>query len=264
VAEAVHKNIPMTDVKCLLVASPAFIGEDFVRFMMERAKKEGWADILDNKAKIRTVHAASGHKHALMETLKDPSVRTLVSETSAMRETELMETFMTLMSTDPDRAYYGLDDVRRANDAGAIQTLMVSDSLFKSNDIQTRSKYVNFVDEVKATGAEIVIFSNANVSGEQLTQITGIAAILTYGLPELDEEEEAELYAQTVTQVRSNEDEEDVGEAGVKGLSIEQGKKEKKDKKAKKDKKSKGKGDKKKSKKGSEESSDEEDDIMYI
>ena len=38
---------------------------------------------------------------------------------------------MTLIASDPDRAYYGIQHVKRANESQAIETLLVSDSLFR-------------------------------------------------------------------------------------------------------------------------------------
>lgn len=60
-----------------------------------------------------------------------------------------LDQFMELMSTDPARAFYGYKHVKMANEQQAIETLMVSDSLFRSHDIQQRKRYVRLVEEVK-------------------------------------------------------------------------------------------------------------------
>lgn len=39
--------------------------------------------------------------------------------------------------------------------AGAIQTLLISDSLFRINDVAKRKKYVSLVDSVKESGGEV-------------------------------------------------------------------------------------------------------------
>lgn len=53
------------------------------------------------------------------------------------------------MANEPARAFYGFKHVTRANENLAIETLMVSDSLFRSNDLQQRKKYVALVESVK-------------------------------------------------------------------------------------------------------------------
>jgi protein pelota len=51
---------------------------------------------------------------------------------------------------------------------------------------------VALVEQVKATGADVLIFSSIHESGKQLDQLTGVAAILNFPLPEAESEEEEE------------------------------------------------------------------------
>jgi protein pelota len=48
------------------------------------------------------------------------------------------------------------------------------------------------VDSVRAGGGEALIFSSMHVSGESLNQLSGIAAILRFPLPELEDQEIAD------------------------------------------------------------------------
>lgn len=50
-----------------------------------------------------------------------------------------------------------------------------------------RKEYVSLVEEVRDSGGDVKIFSTMHVSGEQLSQLTGIAAILRFPLPELED-----------------------------------------------------------------------------
>jgi hypothetical protein len=59
-----------------------------------------------------------------------------------------------------------------------------------------RHHYVEMVEAVRSRGGEALIFSSMHESGQQLDQISGIAAILTYPLDveivEMEEREEKE------------------------------------------------------------------------
>lgn len=79
--------------------------------------------------------------------------------------------------------------VRAAAELGAVQTLLLTDSLFRTNDVAERRRWVALVDSVKGGGGEVHIFSSAHVSGEQLGQISGAAALLRFPLPELEDQE---------------------------------------------------------------------------
>ncbi len=87
---------------------------------------------------------------------------------------------MRLLDTDPDKAYYGFFHVQKANEELAIDSLLISDDLFRSSDIVTRKKYVALVESVREKGGTVYIFSTMHVSGQQLQQVSGVAAILRY------------------------------------------------------------------------------------
>ncbi|MBZ3880275.1 Protein pelota-like protein [Sciurus carolinensis] len=70
-----------------------------------------------------------------------------------------------------------------------IDTLLISDELFRHQDVATRSRYVRLVDSVKENAGTVRIFSSLLVSGEQLSQLTGVAAILRFPVPELSDQE---------------------------------------------------------------------------
>ncbi|GFH25023.1 protein pelota homolog [Haematococcus lacustris] len=125
--------------------------------------------LIENKDKVVLAPASSAYKHAL--------------------QVEALKAFMAMLSSDSARAFYGPGHVFAANDMGAIQTLLISDSLFRINNVQKRKRYVGLVDAVKDGGGEALIFSSMHVSGEQLNQLSGIAAVLRFPLPDLEDQE---------------------------------------------------------------------------
>uniref|UniRef100_A0A8C2D5M7 Pelota mRNA surveillance and ribosome rescue factor n=2 Tax=Cyprinus carpio TaxID=7962 RepID=A0A8C2D5M7_CYPCA len=64
--------------------------------------------------------------------------------------------------------------------------LQVGDSLRAS----TISRYVRLVDNVKENGGNVRIFSSLHVSGDQLNQLSGVAAILRFPIADVSEAEE--------------------------------------------------------------------------
>jgi len=90
----------------------------------------------------------------------------------------------------------------------AIDKLLITDGLFRTSDTRQRRRWVYFycrmgnkydltscfsffnrwaalVDEVRNGGGEAYIFSAAHASGEQLGELTGVAAMLRFPLPDL-------------------------------------------------------------------------------
>lgn len=102
---------------------------------------------------------------------------------------------MTLLYKDDGRAAYGPKEVEQAVDKGAVGrgggVLLISDSLFRAQDVAVRRKWVNMVDRVRRTeGGEVRVLSSTHESGKQLEGLGGIAAMLTFPLEYLDENEE--------------------------------------------------------------------------
>ena len=77
--------------------------------------------------------------------------------------------------------------MEKACELGAIEVLMLSDSLFRAFDVNLRRRMVKLVEKTKSSGATVHIFSSLHPSGIQLSNLTGLAAILRYPLPEIDD-----------------------------------------------------------------------------
>ncbi|KAI9504605.1 protein pelota [Coemansia spiralis] len=178
----IKQHIDFSIIKVVILGSPGFVRDQFFDYMMAQAVKADDKTILENKSKFLRVHTSSGHKGALEEVMRDPQIKTQLADTKSAQEAKAIDSFYQMLNKDPDRAFYGYDDVRKAADNGAIGTLMVTDELFRAADIPTRKKYIRLVEDSKATNADILVFSSLHVSGEQLNQLTGVAAILNFPL----------------------------------------------------------------------------------
>jgi len=128
----------------------------------------------------------------------------------------LPQEFFKAFRADSDRAYYGYRHTRLAADRGAVKTLLISDGLFRAREPEVRRAYVRLVADVEAAGGEVRVFSSAHVSGEQLSQITGVAALLRFPIPDMDEA--SAVYATTVHHHRHG-----VGVGGAAGEGEEEG-----------------------------------------
>ena len=143
------------------------------------------------------MHSSSGHLHALNEVLKSPEVLARLKDTKYARETRLMDEFMTFLRKDDGRAWYGPKEVELAAEKGALGkgggVLLISDALFRAQDIGVRRRWVRLVDRVRdVEGGEVRVLSSEHESGRRLEGLGGIAAILTFPIEDLDEDLEDE------------------------------------------------------------------------
>lgn len=187
VLQALLKHIDFKIVRCLVIASPGFTKDQFRDYLLLEAERRQLRPIIENKSRLILVHSNSGYKHSLKEVLDTPNVMAMIKDTKAAQEVRALKDFFDMLSNDADRACYGPKHVEVAHERMAIQTLLITDSLFRNSDIATRQKYIKLVEAVKYSGGAVHVFSSMHVSGEQLAQLTGIAAILRFPLPELED-----------------------------------------------------------------------------
>lgn len=192
IIQAIQRHVNFEVVKCVLVASPGFVKDQFFDYMMQQAVKLDQKVLIENKSKFLLVHSSSGFKHSLKEVLSEPVVMAKLSDTKAAGEVKALDAFYSTLQSEPSRAFYGLKHVEKANAAQAIETLLISDNLFRSKDFNQRKRYVELVDSVRDSGGDVKVFSSLHVSGEQLDQLTGIAALLRFPMPELEDEDSSD------------------------------------------------------------------------
>lgn len=192
VMQGVLRHVNFDIVKCVVIASPGFVKDQFYEYMFQQAVKLDIKLLIENRSKFMLVHASSGFKHSLKEVLMDSSVISKMADTKASGEVRALEAFYTMLQTEPGKAFYGVKHVERAAEAQAIETLLMSDNLFRVQDVKQRKRYVKLVDSVREFGGEVKIFSSLHVSGEQLDQLTGVAALLRFPMPELEDEDDTD------------------------------------------------------------------------
>lgn len=127
-----HVNFDV--VKCVLIASPGFVKDQFFEFMFQQAANSTSTEhktLIENKGKFMLVHASSGFKHSLKEVLQDSSVIARMSDTKAAGEVKRLEAFYTMLQCEPAKAFYGKKHVQKAIEAQAVETLLISDNLFR-------------------------------------------------------------------------------------------------------------------------------------
>lgn len=181
----------------LLLASPGFIAAGFQKYMAAHAAAKGdkalQKYVLEN---VLVAHSSGGNLQNLEEVLKSPHVMVRLGDTKFARQSQRMEKLLELLREDDGRAWYGPNEVLKAIEKGAVTkngTLLVSSNLFKSNDTAERKKWAAAKEQVeKEWGGEVLVLSSAHESGKRLEGLSGVAAILSYPLLDLDEDEDDE------------------------------------------------------------------------
>lgn len=188
--EAMKKSFDFEKLKLVILCSPGFYAKTLMEKVLLFADEEQNKQLLNMKNKFLVAHCSTGYLQGISEVLKNPSYASKLQSTKYSQEAVVMDEFMKHLNDDDYKAWYGEQEVRKAADLGAIEVLLVTDALLRSDDVSERKRFLTLVDDVEATGGQVVVFSSFHSSGEELDKLTGVACTLKYPLPDLDEDED--------------------------------------------------------------------------
>ena len=163
----------------------------FRRFLLSEAKRLKMRLIEENKSHIVVVGSKcnnkNNHDFDLREVLSDTTVMNLIKDSNLGLEIRAFKELWDMVCNNSDRVCYGPKHVESAHEMNAIEALLISNELYRNEEIETRKKYASLVKSVKDGGGKALVYSSMHVSTPQLAQLTGVAAILRFPLPGLQD-----------------------------------------------------------------------------
>ncbi len=152
----------------IIVAGPGFTKDEFRRLAEEkdpRLAKKIWFE-----------HASSAEKSAVYELLKSGVLRKAVEGQKLQEEFTALEALKKSLGRDDGMVVYGVQEVKEALSANAVEKLLVSDVLLRSD-----KKLNSLLEHSARQGAEVVIFNSEDDAGREFSAFQ-IAALLRYRL----------------------------------------------------------------------------------
>lgn len=192
VVDAMVRHLDLNKLKAVILASPGFWAQGLYDKYLEVAVKNNTKDLPTLKSKFMVTHSSTGFIQGLDEVLKTDSVQKQLADTKYAKDVKALDDFFKSLNADDGKAWYGPDECEKAVNMGAVSKLLLTDKLFRSDDIAERKHYAELAEIVKNNGGDVFVFSSLHDSGVQLGQITGVAVLLNYPVHDLDEEEEDE------------------------------------------------------------------------
>lgn len=190
--ESIKRNFDFDKLKIIILCSPGFYAKTLFDKIIQFAQEEQNKNLLNNKGKFLVAHCSTGYLQGITEVLKNPIYSSKLQDTKFSQEVLAIDRFLQHLNDDDDKAWYGEDEVFKAVDLGAVQTLLITDTLMRSDDVGQRKKFMALVQQVERSGGKVAVLSEMHSSGEELNKLTGVACILSYPIPDLDEDIEEE------------------------------------------------------------------------
>ncbi|MEM0344429.1 MAG: hypothetical protein QXP94_02760 [Thermofilaceae archaeon] len=125
----------------------------------------------------RFIEVSEGGLAGLYEMVRRNALRELVTEEVYSKPRDLMKELIERLSRSPGRVAMGLEEVRRAAEARAIETLLILDEALLSED---RARVLTVLENAAATARNIVVVPPDLEGVELLRKSGGLAALLYF------------------------------------------------------------------------------------
>jgi protein pelota len=149
----------------LVIAGPGFIKDDFLKVLRGRNGPLAAKAIV-----METRRIGAG---AVQEVIGHAVLDRIAGDIQLAREVQLMDEFLARMAKGLPVAY-GQAEVRLATDSGAVEQLLISDTLIRDPIV------VHLMERAELTRAQVTVFSSSFDPGKQLGALGGIAALLRF------------------------------------------------------------------------------------
>jgi len=156
------------DSKKVILAGPGFAKEHVKEILEKNYPKINEKTISDS--------TSSATRSGISELLKRGNLEKIIQESEIIKETKLIEEFFSHLKKEDGLATYGVVEVKKADDMGAIETILVSEKKIKEPEIE------KILNSVELKGGKVEVISTTHDSGEQFHRMGGLGTMLRFKL----------------------------------------------------------------------------------
>jgi len=149
----------------LVIAGPGFIKDDFARFL-----RSSLPEVSEKTLVVETRRIGAG---AVQEVIGQGVLEKIHEDVQLGSEVRAMDELLMRISKGLPAAY-GQKEVQKGIEYGAVEEVLVADSLLRDEGI------VSLLDRAELQNARIVVLSSVFEPGKRLEALGGIAALLRY------------------------------------------------------------------------------------
>jgi protein pelota len=168
----IYNQLLNTAAQDYIVAGPGFIKDDFVRFATQKDSSFPDRLIVENTTSV----GISGFQ----EVLRRGAVDRLIKDAHLVRETRLIDALLGEIAVN-GKAAYGMAEVAKAHEWGAIDTLLIGDMTLRG-ERERGTAIDELLTAVNNSNGHVVVFSTEFEPGKRLEKLGGIAALLRFKL----------------------------------------------------------------------------------
>jgi protein pelota len=157
----------------IMIVGVGFIKNDFTRFLSEEA-----SEVSKSVVDVKSVN--NGGIAGIYEALRSGVLLKASQKLRIVDETEVMEEAWKRLGKGEGTVTYGLEQVENAIKIGAVEKLMLADTLLRGAEENQRLHLEMLMREVEHRRGGITVVSTEHEAGAKLLALGGIAALLRF------------------------------------------------------------------------------------
>ena len=157
----------------IVIVGVGFVKNDFAKFLAHEA-----VDMAKSVVDIKSVN--NGGVSGVYEALRSGVLLKAAKQLRIVDETEVMEEVMKRLGKSEATITYGLEAVENAVNMGAVEKLVLADTMLRESDEEQRLHLEKLMLETEQRRGSITVISTEHEAGEKLLALTGIAALLRF------------------------------------------------------------------------------------
>ncbi len=159
----------------IVMVGVGFIKGDFAAYLRDNASEMSKAI-----ADVKSVN--NGGVAGIYEALRSGVLLRAAHKMRVLEETEVIEETMKRLGKGENNITYGLADVEKATQVGAVEKLILADTLLRDAEEEQRLQLERIMREVEQKAGSITVVSTEHEAGSKLLALGGIVALLRFPL----------------------------------------------------------------------------------
>ncbi|HXX06276.1 MAG TPA: mRNA surveillance protein Pelota [Candidatus Bathyarchaeia archaeon] len=111
--------------------------------------------------------------------VRSETMRQALVKSKIARVSSILDEIMLMVNKKSNKFTMGFDDTVKANQAGAVQSLVFSDKIFEQHD---EDKIIEFLNEVEEKGVEVYAVDSSTDVGLRVSSLGGIVSTLRFSI----------------------------------------------------------------------------------
>jgi len=161
-------------LKCpIVIIGLGFVKNGFVKYVQGMAP-----DLANQIADVKSVNSSG--VTGINEALRSGVLAKTIKNARIADETKLVEELLLRLGKGTNDATYGLDEVEKATQYGAVDKLIITDTMLRESSDEKRTELEKIMLEVEKKAGKITVVSTEHEAGNKLEGLGGVAAILRF------------------------------------------------------------------------------------